>query len=508
MKPKPQPRGFVLIMVLVVIMLASMVAASLLFVLSAEHTASAASQGGEQSWATAMSGVYQAMRLAADPVSEQSDWQDNAASFRDQLVSDDGVQKWYFSVYSLPDSTGGALRFGLSDEASRINVARATAPMLEALPNLTPQLAQGLLGALSGAAPSSLTSANGEAPSGTSSLTNASNARWTCLDELLDVGGFTPALLYGSYSNLTGRALAQANPTDVSVLQDASASPAEVGLNQFLTVCSYDLNQDNNGQPRVNLNQADADVASVGLPQATVDYLKAFLESGAQLTNLTDLLWATNTFKDEKGKAVVMSSGITPAELPLLLDRCTITNDTRLVGLINLNTASAKVLAALPGMNDALAESIVAARVGLTPDARKTIAWLVKDGIVAGDIFQQVAPYLTTRSFQFHCFVAAYCIPAAHYRVLEAVVDVGSQPPAVLLLRDVSRLGLPFDPAVPSEPNSSGAAAGGAALSSLGPQHAPNPVAYAAWFGRRDMAQDNRAATIHWRFHREPSPIL
>jgi len=54
--PRPlccRPEGFVLIIVLVVIMLASMVAASLLFVLSAEHTAAAAGERGEQSMATA-----------------------------------------------------------------------------------------------------------------------------------------------------------------------------------------------------------------------------------------------------------------------------------------------------------------------------------------------------------------------------------------------------------------------------------------------------------------------
>ena len=131
MKIRPQPGGFVLIMVLVVIMLAAMVAASLLFVLSAEHTASAASQGGEQAWATAMSGVYQAIRVAADPTTDPADLQDNPSVFRDQLVADDGVQKWYFSVYSPPDASGGALRFGLTDEASRINVYRATPAMLE-----------------------------------------------------------------------------------------------------------------------------------------------------------------------------------------------------------------------------------------------------------------------------------------------------------------------------------------------------------------------------------------
>ena len=455
MKRQPQPGGFVLIMVLVVIMLASMVAASLLFVLSAEHTASAASQGGEQAWATAMSGVYHAIRIATDPATDPADLPDNPTVFRDQLVSDDGVQKWYFSVYSLPDTAGGAVRYGLTDEASRINVYQATAAMLATLPNFTPQLAQSLLSALPGTTPAPATNTDADALSALSGLlavTNAPNPRWTCLDELLDVSGFSPALLYGSYSNLTGRVLAQTVPAEAVASTNATPGDVEVGLNQFLTVCSYDLNQDSDGKPRINLNQPDADLSGAGLSDATLAYLAALGTNGLSLTNTVDLLWATNMFKDAKGNAVAMGSGISPAELPGLLDHCTTTNATNLVGLVNLNTASAPVLAALPGMNEALAESIIAARVGLSPDARKTTAWVLQEGIVTADIFKQMAPYLTTRGYQFHFFAAGYSVPSGNYRVIEAVVDVAAQPPAVLLLRDASRLGLPFDPSAPLDP--------------------------------------------------------
>ncbi|MCX6924837.1 MAG: helix-hairpin-helix domain-containing protein, partial [Verrucomicrobia bacterium] len=440
MKPKPTrntqhaTRGFVLIMVLVVIMLSTMVAASLLFVLSAEQTASAASQSGEQAWATAMSGVYQAIRIAADPATEQADWQENPTAFRDQLVSDDGVQKWYFSVYSLPEASGEGVRYGLTDEASRVNVYNATAAMLEALPNLTPQLAQGLLYVRPGTGSSSTVITNRDPATGLLTMTDPGNPRWTCLDELLEVSGFSPALIYGSYSNLIIRTSNQTNAAGAPGSTESSAVPADAGLNQFLTVCSYDLNQDNQGQPRVNLDALDADLTGLGLPQGTLAYLQALGTNGIQLTNTVDLLWATNTFKDATGKEVILSSDITPAELPLLLDRCTTTNETRLVGLINLNTASPKALAVLPGMSEALAESIVAARVGLSAEARKTTAWLVQEGIVNADVFRQIAPYLTTRSYQFHFFAAAYCVPSANFRVIEAVVDVGAQPPVVLLL--------------------------------------------------------------------------
>ena len=456
--------GFVLIMVLVGVLLASMVVASLMFVLTAEQMAAAAGNSGEQARATAMSGLYRALRVAAEAEPGSTDWQDNPAVFRDQLVCDDGVQKWYFSVYSVSES--GAIRYGLSDEASKINVYRATEAMLEALPNMTPSLAQGLLGALGGGAPAPVSetnlgtfSASAPAPALTSASAstpspagNSGNQPWSCLDELLQVSGFTIPLLYGSYSNLTGRAEIQANGLGTAPAAATQESESEAGLQQFLTVCSYDLNLDNDGQARVDLNQDD--LSSLGLSKGTLDYLMSLRQNHQPLAHPADLLEAASNFKDVHGKEIQILAQVTKEELPILLDRCTTTNQAKLIGLVNLNTASTKVLAALPGLSPSLAEAIVAARVGLSPEARKTPAWLYQDGLLNADAFRQAAPYLTARSYQFRFRVAAYAIPAGSYCVLEVVVDAAAKPPAVLFLRDASLLGLPFNPTPPQDDTS------------------------------------------------------
>ncbi|MGO8676999.1 MAG: ComEA family DNA-binding protein [Limisphaerales bacterium] len=474
-----RPRdGFVLLMVLVVVMLASMVVTSLMFVLTAEQTAAAAGNSGEQARAAALSGIYTAMRAAAEASPGSTDWQDNPAVFRDQLVCDDGVQKWYFSVYSVSDF--GGIRYGLADEAAKINVYRATEAMLEALPNMTPPLAQGLLGALGGGAPvaasdtnlrtapvsapasapapaaasvapSSPVSASPFAPASAlvaSPAGNGQNRPWTCLDELLQISGFTVPLVYGSYSNLTGRAEVQGDALETTSASDAQESGPDAGLRQFLTVCSYDLDQDSEGRPRVNLNQDD--LSSLGLSKGTVDYLMALRQSHQPLAHPVDLLDAPAA-KDPQGKQAQVLAQITKEDLPILLDRCTATNQDKLIGLVNLNTASTRVLAALPGLSLSLAQAIVSARVGLSPEARTTPAWLYQDGLLNADAFKQAAPYLTTRSYQFRFRVAAYSMPAGGYCVLEAVVDAAAKPPSVLLLRDVTLLGLPFVPAPPQE---------------------------------------------------------
>jgi hypothetical protein len=59
---QPDSRAFVLLGVLVVVMLLSMIALSLLFRMRSEETAGSTGSGSEQAWAAAMSGVREAMR--------------------------------------------------------------------------------------------------------------------------------------------------------------------------------------------------------------------------------------------------------------------------------------------------------------------------------------------------------------------------------------------------------------------------------------------------------------
>ena len=137
--------AFILVAVLVVVMLASMVVVSLLFRLRAEETAAAAGAGSEQAWAAALSGVYEAMRVAGSSPAGSLDWQDSPTLFRERLVVDDGADRWFFSVFSHAEADHDELRFGLTDEAGKLNLNQATEEKLEKLPKMTPYLVQGLL---------------------------------------------------------------------------------------------------------------------------------------------------------------------------------------------------------------------------------------------------------------------------------------------------------------------------------------------------------------------------
>lgn len=479
---KSQSRGFVLIMVLVVVMLASMVVASLLFLMRSEKTATAAGLAGEQAWATAMSGVYQAMRIASQS-GVSREWEDNAALFKNQMVVDDGANQWYFSVYSVGDFNSPEIRFGLADEAGKINITSADIGTLERLPNLAPPLAQILVDFAQGRNDFQMLPAETNAatpielsaePSTNGPLSftlSPSPRRLSCLDELLHLPGFPSSLVYGEDANLNGNLDPNEDDGDASIPPDNQDAQLDLGLRPLLTVLSYDLNLDNTGQPRLNLNDSTNDLSALDVPESVKAYIEAMRRNGKIIAHPADLLEASGQFKDEKGFKTNLVSGVGKTELPILLDRCTGTNENRLVGLVNLNTASAKALAALPGSDASLAEAIVAARVGLSDDARRTPAWLYQEGLVNADLFKKMAPHLTTRSYQFHFHVFAYAVPAGTYRVVEAVIDTAIQPPAILLLRDLTRLGMPYGITPLKEPVRENTATG------LAPKASPLPIA-------------------------------
>ena len=405
----PHTRGFALVAVLVIIMLLSMVVLSLMFRLKAESTASSAGAGAEQAWAAAMSGIREALRVAKESKPGALDWQDAPSTFRDRFVLDDGADRWYFTVYSAagPDSLQ-EIRYGLADEAGKLNLNTATETNLVRLPRMTVSLAQTLLDFLDA---DDTPRAEGAEQEYYDTLPNPYTIRkgpLATLDELLLVRGFTPALLDGEDANRNFILDGNENDSDQSFPPDNSDGKLDLGLRPYLTVAAADLNEDKDGLPRTDLNDPDDPLPKLDLPEALVKYIEVARTNKIEIAEPSDLLEAKTKVKDASGREVEMQSGVGKAELPLVLDRFTTTTDELLVGLINVNTAPAPVLATVPGIDEALAESIVSARRGLSAEKRQTTAWLFTEDVVSAEVFKQLAPYLTARSRQFSFHVVGY----------------------------------------------------------------------------------------------------
>ena len=130
--------------------------------------------------------------------------------------------------------------------------------------------------------------------------------------------------------------------------------------------------------------------------------------------------------------------------MPVVMDRLTAAGPV-LMGRVNVNTASAKVLTAL-GLDEGLAARVVDARAALDAGQKANPAWLFTQEVLDAGTFKSLAPRLTTRSRQFRVRCVGFGVPSGRFRVLEALIDTGRGQPRVVYQRDLTHLGMPFAP--------------------------------------------------------------
>ena len=435
MRLRHKEDGFLLIAVLVIVMLASMVALSLIFRLRAEQASFSASVGAEQAWFAAVSGVQQAMHMVKAGENDPTLWQNNPGAFQEQLVIDDGSDKWYFTIYSPAVSGESGIRYGVVDENSKLNLNKATAEMLQKATWLTPIQIREIAGDDGGLS-------NVLSPDLLASI--SSRPAFSTMDELLRLGSITPGIIYGEDANHNYRLDPNEDDGRLQFPPDDGDGQLFLGLQEAGTVFSYEPNVTQAGAPKMQLNSTNGTVLPEQLPEATKAFLELAWANGKVFTAVADLLGAKEKFKDAEGKEVEVESGVGPAELPMILDLFTTSFEPRRVGLININTAGVKVLGALPGVDEGKAEEIYMAREGLPMELRGSSAWLLQEGLVTAEEFKKMEPLITARSFQYRFNVIGYGIPSGRFRVYEVVIDTAGTQPQVAYLRDITLYGLPF----------------------------------------------------------------
>lgn len=446
MKRSPHSRrGFILIGVLILVMLISMVALSLMFRLRADETASAASSGSDQAYSAAMTGVQEAMRVVKEIKPGLTDWEDDPRTFRERFVYDDGADKWYFTIWSPGDKDReGEIRFGLTDEARKVNVNALRGQNLTKIPNMTTAMAAALKDFVDFDDIVTPEGAEQEYYNGLPQPYTIRNGPLATMDALLFVRGFTPELLYGEDANMNWRLDPNENDGDERAPADNSDGNLDMGFKRFLTVYASEPNADNDGVPRTNLNDPADGYPGVEFPVAMTNFINELRKADLHLESAAELLDAKIKVKDEKGKEVEIASEVGKVELPQALDLFTTSALNTQDGLININTAPIEVLTTVPGIDEPLAESILSARRSISPEKRGTIAWLFQEDVVDAATFKRLAPYLTARSYQFSFQVVGFGVPSGRFRRLEVVIDSSELTPRVVYLRDLTRLGLPF----------------------------------------------------------------
>ena len=447
-------RGVVLVAVLVVTALVAMIAAGLMFRMRAEVAASAAQRRGEQAYETAVSGLQYALAVLqnfrGDMKMEM--WYDNPDIFQNQIVADDGVNTWYFTIYGDDPEARDTIRYGATDEAGKLNINTAPEETWIALENMTDELADCLLDYRDGDSDIRAEGAEQEYYDGLVHPYIIPNGPLATVEELLLVKGFSAPVVYGEDANFNGRLDPNEDDGDERFPPDNRDGRLDPGLRTLATVYTSERNVDSEGRSRIDLNRG-APPGDLGLSDQTRRFIELYLAEGNRFEHASELLEMRYRLKQRHRSYPALApgswieSGVGVDALPIVVDRFTAGSTGRrgrLVGLVNVNTARAEVLAAMPGLDPNLAQEIVDVRAGLDPETKATIAWLYMQNLLDADAFKMVAPYVTARSFQFSVRCVGFGVPCGRYRVLEAVLDLAGDVPRIAYLRDISRLGMPF----------------------------------------------------------------
>ena len=136
---------------------------------------------------------------------------------------------------------------------------------------------------------------------------------------------------------------------------------------------------------------------------------------------------------------------MTSDEFGRIANTITVTTNAFIDGRVNVNTASAAVLACLPGIssNPDVAQTLVSYRQA-NPSKLTSIAWLV-DALGQNNASAlaalQAADRLTTQSFQFTADIAALGPHHRGYRRLRVVFDTTGATPQIIYRQDLTHLG-------------------------------------------------------------------
>ena len=320
--------------------------------------------------------------------------------------------------------------YGLVDEASKINLNTASAEMLEALPEMTTEIAAGVIDWRDSNSDLTVGGAESEYYLLLADPHECKNAPLETVEELLLIQSTSRELLFGEDANRNGRLDDNENDGDETDPPDDRDGALEMGLASLVTVYSSEANTTASGSERTNVNTASTgDLRTAlanGVSQDRLAGVVNLARLGRPFQNLLDFYFRT---------------GLKIDEFQTLADEITTQNGQTLRGLINVNTAPREVLMVLPGLEDSDVSALIEARLGEDTDT-DSIAW------VAEALEQEkaigIGSLITARSHQFSADIVSVSGDGRAFRRCRIVVDAAQSPPRVIYRQDLTSLGWPL----------------------------------------------------------------
>lgn len=367
-------------------------------------------------------------------------WRDDQNAFAGAALGEEGGEGAGRVWFLLPEEDPGdgrEVRYGLRDEASRLDVNVAEREQLLLLPGITEEAADAIIDWRD--EDDEVTGQGGESAYylALDPPYRAKNGPLESLDELLRVKGVDPIMLYGEDRNRNGLLDPGEDDGDLSFPPDDADGVLDRGLVDYLTVFSRDLDRTLDGRARLAWSEAEPDalaerLAAAGVSEQAVERMRDVQESAAQASSLGEIV----------GRFLALSGGqADPAEVGLILDEITVGSGEgeAVPGRINVNTAARPVLAGL--FEPAELEAVLARRLDPAADL-STPGWLLE--VLEPARFAAVIDRVTTRSWQFTLDAVVLLDARPRFRRFEALLDRSFAPVRVLTWRDTTGRGFPL----------------------------------------------------------------
>ncbi|OQA02424.1 MAG: Helix-hairpin-helix motif protein [Planctomycetes bacterium ADurb.Bin412] len=328
--------------------------------------------------------------------------------------------------------------YGLEDEAAKVNLNTAGREAILALPEMNETIVAAIL-----AWRNTRRVSGGETDSPTIQTIVESALQIPSLTSFLTIreAGLLPEvnrkILYGEDTNRNGVLDTNENDGDRMDPPDNEDGRLDRGLLAYVTVYSYDWNRDGRGRRRININTAPLAVLETELELSYPHALWILENRVVKMKSIASLLMVDKAPEQGTGLAGG-SEEAEPLDLQTfrrIADRITVTDEDRIPGRININTAGKAVLQTLPGITEPLAINIVEARTALSEGYTSIAELLLVPGITI-DLFMDIAELITVRSNVFTIRSCGRAERTGIQHTVEAVVDRGQDPPMVLYWKE------------------------------------------------------------------------
>lgn len=359
-------------------------------------------------------------------------------------VGDDAMF-WFVgrNTNELPQPVLNQPYFALIDEASKLNLNTATSAMIQALPlpGMTPEFADAIV-----AWRSATGTAAANAESYYTQLTpprHNKGAPYETVDELRLVNGAMLDVILGEDTNRNGALDANEDDGEGSAPRDDQNGQLLPGLLEYVTVYSKEPATSAAGARRLNVTTLNTlqtrqafqtRLTQRGISTQRAVQIMSRLPFNAQNPNQTPALTSVAD--------LMVTTQMTAAEFALVHTdltavAATVTSGIA-TGLVNVNTASAAVLSAIPGIGPTNAPTLVAYRQA-HPDEMTSFAWLTQ--VLSTAAIRQAGRYITDQSYQFSADIAGVGPNGRGYCREKVVFDLSASKPRIVFRQDLTAYG-------------------------------------------------------------------